>query len=232
MQGHLNFVLCQGCLQALRLGPLRLAIPAAQSLPHTLTACNPSCAVDSAIQHPVSSTRQSLMQGTVPAQTDITRGHFRACLSKAIHRRDSQDCHGYARQHAQPTVEQGPHTHRLPPQKGFQNESEHCYDCYTNSLGCHGSVWWHALVTRALRKRSIPHSQPCASCGSLYASRMLDVTPVFWNLHTGEARPVSNHAAPLTTLAYRQLSSSCVPCSRCHPQQMLLLPAMRRKVSQ
>ncbi len=110
MQGHLNFVLCQGCLQALRLGPLRLAIPAAQSLPHTLTACNPSCAVDSAIQHPVSSTRQSLMQGTVPAQTDITRGHFRACLSKAIHRRDSQDCHGYARQHAQPTVEQGPHT--------------------------------------------------------------------------------------------------------------------------
>ncbi len=39
MKGHLDFVLCHCCLQALRLGPFHLAIPAAQRLPHTLTAC-------------------------------------------------------------------------------------------------------------------------------------------------------------------------------------------------
>ena len=44
-----------------------------------------------------------------------------------------------------------------------------------------------SLVTRALRKRSSPHSQPCTSCGSLYASSMLAVTPVFWNLHRVQA---------------------------------------------
>ena len=54
----------------------------------------------------------------------------------------------------------------------------------TDSKGRCGCVGRRALVTRALRKRSIPHSQPCASCGSLYASSMLGVTPVFWNLRT------------------------------------------------